>query len=62
MVHADGQGAQRDKQATWQALQQSAPAPLWWGWKNFYDEDLPMLTPEQTIAQVSPLPQLISYQ
>ena len=62
MVHADGQGAQPDKQATWQALRQNAPAPLWWGWKNFYDEDLPMLTPEQTIAQVSPQPQLISYQ
>jgi hypothetical protein len=62
MVHADGQGAQPDKQATWRALHQNAPAALTWGWKNFYDEDLPMLTPEQTIAQVSPLPQLITYQ
>ena len=39
-----------------------APAGLWWGWKNFNDEDLPMLTPEQTIDQVSPVPDLISYQ
>ncbi len=62
MVHADGQGAQPDKQATWQRLHEDAPAPLWWGWKNFYDEDLPMLTPEQTVTSVSPLPQLISYQ
>ena len=62
MVHADGQGAQPDKQATWQRLHEAAPARLWWGWKNFYDEDLPMLTPEQTVASVSPLPQLISYQ
>ena len=62
MVHADGQGSQGDKQATWQRLHENPPAPLWWGWKNFYDEDAPVLTPEQTIAQVSPRPQLISYQ
>jgi hypothetical protein len=62
MVHADGQGSQADKQATWQALRENPPAPLAWGWKNFYDEDLPMLTPEQTIAQVEPTPSFISYQ
>ena len=62
MVHADGQGSQPEKQATWQRLHENAPAQLWWGWKNFYDEDSPMLTPEQTVALVSPLPQLISYQ
>ena len=62
MVHADGQGGQGDKQATWRALRADAPAGLWWGWKNFYDEDLPMLTPEQTAQQVRPQPQLISYQ
>ena len=62
MVHADGQGSQGDKQATWRALHQNPPAGIWWGWKNFYDEDAPMLTPEQTVAEVSPLPSLISYQ
>jgi hypothetical protein len=62
MVHADGQGGQGDKQATWRALKAGAQDELWWGWKNFYDEDAPMLTPEQTVAQVDPLPQLISYQ
>jgi hypothetical protein len=62
MVHADGQGAQADKQATWRALWQNPPAPLFWGWKNFYDEDLPMLTAEQTVAQVDPTPSLVSYQ
>jgi hypothetical protein len=62
MVHADGQGSQGDKQATWRALRQGAQESLWWGWKNFYDEDSPMLTPEQTVQQVDPLPQLISYQ
>jgi hypothetical protein len=63
MVHADGQGPQGSKQDTWRVLHQEGPAEgLAWGWKNFYDEDSPMLTPEETIAQVSPRPQLISYQ
>ena len=62
MVHADGQGGQGDKQATWRALRADVQDELWWGWKNFYDEDAPMLTPEQTVDQVDPLPQLISYQ
>ena len=61
LIHADGQGSQGDKQATWQALRRDAP-PVWWGWKNFIDEDLPMLTPEQTVAQVDPVPDLVSYQ
>jgi hypothetical protein len=62
MVHADGQGSQGAKQATWAALHQNVPAGVFWGWKNFYDEDAPMLTPEQTMAQVQPRPDLISYQ
>jgi hypothetical protein len=62
MVHADGQGTQGDKQATWRALHTDPPAGIAWGWKNFYDEDAPMLTPEQTISGVSPRPDLISYQ
>ena len=62
MVHADGQGAQGDKQATWTTLRQDPPEGVFWGWKNFYDEDAPMLTPEQTISGVSPRPDLISYQ
>jgi hypothetical protein len=62
MVHADGQGSQPAKQDTWRALHQDAPAPLAWGWKNFVDEDSPMLTPAQTIAQVQPTPQLVTYQ
>lgn len=62
MIHADGQGGQGDKQATWRAVREGAPAGLAWGWKNFYDEDSPMLTPEQTIAQVDPRPDLVTYQ
>jgi hypothetical protein len=62
MVHADGQGGQPAKQDTWRVLHQNAPAPLYWGWKNFVDEDAPMLTPQQTIEQVLPTPQLVTYQ
>jgi len=62
MVHVDGQGSQPAKQDTWNVLHQDAPSPLYWGWKNFYDEDEPMLTPEQTIEQVLPVPELVTYQ
>ncbi|GGE95460.1 hypothetical protein [Mycetocola zhadangensis] len=62
LLHVDGQGGQPDKQATWANLQRDAPAGVAWGWKNFYDEDVPMLTPEQTISGVHPTPELITYQ
>ncbi len=62
LIHADGQGGQGDKQATWANLHRDAPTGIHWGWKNFYDEDLPMLTPEQTMGAVSPAPDLITYQ
>jgi len=62
MVHVDGQGSQPAKQDTWDALHQGAPSPLYWGWKNFVDEDEPMLTPAETVTQVQPLPELVTYQ
>ncbi|WP_347757076.1 hypothetical protein [Agrococcus sp. ProA11] len=62
LIHVDGLGSQPAKQATWEALMRDAPAGLHWGWKNFYDEDLPMLTPEQTMRDVSPVPDLVTYQ
>lgn len=61
LVHADGHGTPAQKLDTWQALQVNAPEGLWWGWKNFYDEDQPTLTPAQT-AEVRPMPRFISYQ
>ena len=48
VLHVDGQGSQRAKAGTWKALQRDAPAGVLWGWKNFIDEDHPVLTPEQT--------------
>jgi len=60
LIHADGQGPQGAKQETWRVLHEGAP-DVAWGWKNFYDEDVPMLTPEETFA-VEPRPEFISYQ
>ena len=62
VIHVDGQGSQPAKQDTWRVLHQNAPAGVAWGWKNFYDEDLPPLTPEQTMTQVEPVPELVTYQ
>ncbi|MGC5077476.1 hypothetical protein [Agrococcus sp. DT81.2] len=62
LVHVDGLGTQGAKQATWAALLRDAPEGLHWGWKNFYDEDEPMLTPEQTMRGVTPAPDLVTYQ
>ncbi|PPI56619.1 hypothetical protein [Rathayibacter toxicus] len=62
LIHVDGQGSQPDKRSTWDALHTDAPEGIAWGWKNFYDEDSPMLTPAETMAQVRPLPNLITYQ
>jgi hypothetical protein len=62
LIHADGHGGQSAKQATWRALHVDAPDGVYWGWKNFVDEDSPMLTPEQTYTQVDPVPDFVSYQ
>lgn len=61
LIHVDGQGSQPAKQDTWAWLRRDAPQVAW-GWKNFYDEDLPVLTAEETIQRVSPQPELITYQ
>lgn len=62
LIHVDGQGGQGAKQGTWSVMRQDPPENVVWGWKNFYDEDQPMLTPSQTIDQVDPTPVMISYQ
>ncbi|MDR7085561.1 hypothetical protein J2X11_000400 [Aeromicrobium panaciterrae] len=62
VIHVDGQGGQGAKQGTWHFLHRKAPKGVFWGWKNFYDEDEPMLTVPQTWRRVKPHPQLISYQ
>ncbi|HEX7804611.1 MAG TPA: hypothetical protein VF413_00475 [Cellulomonas sp.] len=61
MLDVDGQGGQPAMAGTWALLHDRAPAGDRWGWKDFYDEDAPMLDPVQTMA-VPPVPDLITYQ
>ncbi|WP_212841445.1 hypothetical protein [Catellatospora sp. IY07-71] len=61
VIHADGFGSAGEKMATWDNVRAGAPAQVWWGWKNFYDEDKPTFSPKQTFA-VEPSPVFVSYQ
>ncbi|HEY8548213.1 MAG TPA: hypothetical protein VIL36_24310 [Acidimicrobiales bacterium] len=61
LVHADGFGTHGQKFATWGRLQVDPPPGLWWGWKNFHDEDRPMMTPAETAA-IEPPVYFVSYQ
>jgi hypothetical protein len=61
LIHMDGQGAPGDKLQTWEAVTKAAPAGVFFGWKNFYVKDHPMMSPEQTMAR-TPRLSMISYQ
>jgi hypothetical protein len=61
LIHMDGQGTTGQKVSTWDSVVGARPGDLPMGWKNFYDEDEPMLTPEQTMAY-EPKPSMVSYQ
>lgn len=61
IIQMDGNGAQSTKHDTWINIIANPPANVQFGWKNFYDEDHPILSPEQTM-QIQPQPWYISYQ
>ncbi len=61
LIHMDGLGAPEVKDETWAAVVAAAPSGVWFGWKNFYTKDTPMLTPAQTMKH-KPTPVMISYQ
>src|SRR5699024_5039512 len=54
-LHADGHGVPGDKLGTYRALLRDLPEGIFMAWKNFYDEDTPMFTPEETF-DVDPRP------
>lgn len=60
LIHADGHGTKSQKLETWRALR-ADPPDVWWGWKNFYDEDRPTLSPAETV-DIEPSPRFVSYQ
>ena len=62
MIHMDGQGSLGAKYNTWNTLTGEPDADrFYWGWKNFYDEDSPMATPEQ-VLELSPKIVFVSFQ
>jgi hypothetical protein len=61
VLHADGHGTPELKMGTWERLQQGLPEGIRMAWKNFYDEDTPTFTPEETSA-IEPQPWFVSYQ
>jgi hypothetical protein len=61
VINMDGQGSPGAKLQTWRAVVAAAPRGVFFGWKDFYAEDTPMLGPAQTISH-DPTPVLISYQ
>ncbi len=61
LIHMDGQGTPAAKQQTWETVTRAAPAGVFFGWKNFYAKDHPMMSPQQTMAR-TPRPSMISYQ
>jgi hypothetical protein len=61
LVHMDGQGTPAAKQHTWTAVTRAAPAGVFFGWKDFYVKDHPVLDPRQTIVR-KPQLSMISYQ
>ncbi len=61
VVHMDGQGTPGMKQETWNAVTAAAPPGVFFGWKNFFTKDHPVLSPPQTMTK-TPAPVMISYQ
>ena len=61
VLHADGNGTPGMKMETYDSLRAELPDGIRMAWKNFYDEDDPTFTPEQTM-DVEPTPWFVSYQ
>ncbi len=62
LIHMDGQGPLNLKYNTWNFLTNEPDADqFYWGWKNFYDEDSPMATPQQ-VLELTPNSVFVSFQ
>lgn len=61
VLHADGHGSPDLKREVYEVLQRDLPEDIWMAWKNFYDEDSPTFSPEETY-DVDPQPWFVSYQ
>jgi hypothetical protein len=61
VLHMDGQGSPADKRSTWNTVLRAAPRRVFFGWKNFFVKDTPMIGPRATMDR-DPAPVMISYQ
>lgn len=61
VLHMDGQGSPGDKRRTWNTVRRAAPRGVFFGWKNFFAKDDPMISPRATLDH-DPAPVMISYQ
>lgn len=61
VLHADGFGAPADKFEKYDLLVRDEPIQ-YGGFKLFYTQDTPLLTPEQVLERLRPKPAVISYQ
>lgn len=61
VLHADGFGAPQVKYDKYNALVTQQPIQ-YGGFKLFYDQDMPLLSPEQVLTNLNPPPAVISYQ
>jgi len=62
LIQMDGQGGQGSKEETWRAILRDAPVNVYFGWKNFYDEDSPGVRSPQDTMAIAPQPYFVSYQ
>lgn len=60
-LHADGFGTPRQKIVKYNALVRDEPIQ-YGGFKLFYDQDAPLLSPRETLEVLEPNPAVISYQ
>lgn len=61
VIHMDGFGSLPVKRSSYARVVADLPAGALTGWKNFYDEDQPTPTAQQTVDN-APRPMFISYQ
>ena len=61
VLHADGFGTPRQKIVKYNALVRDEPIQ-YGGFKLFYDQDAPLLSPKETLKALEPNPAVISYQ
>ena len=61
VIHMDGFGPLRLKRETYARVTSDLPPDAVVGWKNFYDEDEPTPTPQETMEN-DPVPMFVSFQ